>query len=43
MINTKFLYNKTYLFQSAYNDACRLGNPRDTSVEEIAELYKSLM
>ena len=31
-----------FLAQSAY-DACRPGNPRDTSVEEIAELYKSLM
>jgi lactaldehyde reductase len=28
---------------SAYADACRPGNPRDTSVEEIEELYKSLM
>lgn len=28
---------------SAYADACRPGNPRDTSVEEIAELYRSLM
>ncbi|MBQ9355266.1 MAG: lactaldehyde reductase [Clostridia bacterium] len=27
----------------AYNDACRPGNPRDVSVEEIKELYKSLM
>ncbi len=32
-----------FLSQSAYDDACRPGNPRDTSVEEIAELYKSLM
>ena len=31
------------LAESAYADACRPGNPRDTSVEEIAELYKSLM
>ena len=31
------------LSQSAYDDACRPGNPRDTSVEEIAELYKSLL
>ena len=29
--------------ESAYADACRPGNPRDTSVEEIKELYKSLM
>ena len=31
------------LAQSAYDDACRPGNPRDTSVEDIIELYKSLM
>ena len=31
------------LAESAYADACRPGNPRDTSVEEIAELYRSLM
>ena len=29
------------LAESAYADACRPGNPRDTSVEEIVELYKS--
>ena len=32
-----------FLAQSAYDDACRPGNPRDTSVEEIVALYKSLM
>ncbi|MCC8131641.1 MAG: lactaldehyde reductase [Ruminococcus sp.] len=32
-----------FLAESAYADACRPGNPRDTSVEEITELYKSLM
>ena len=32
-----------FLAQSAYDDACRPGNPRDTSVEEIKELYKSLL
>ena len=32
-----------FLSQSAYDDACRPGNPRETSVEEIAELYKSLI
>ncbi len=32
-----------FLSESAYADACRPGNPRDTSVEEIAELYKSLL
>ncbi|MBR4192828.1 MAG: lactaldehyde reductase [Oscillospiraceae bacterium] len=30
-----------FLSESAYADACRPGNPRDTSVEEIVELYKS--
>lgn len=32
-----------FLSQSAYDDACRPGNPRDTSVEEIAVLYKKLL
>ena len=32
-----------FLAQSAYDDACRPGNPRDTSVEEITQLYLSLM
>lgn len=32
-----------FLAESAYADACRPGNPRDTSVEEIKALYKSLM
>ena len=32
-----------FLAQSAFDDACRPGNPRDTSVEEITELYKSLI
>ena len=31
------------LSESAYADACRPGNPRDTSVEEIAALYRKLM
>ena len=31
------------LAESAYADACRPGNPRETSVEEIAELYRSLL
>ena len=30
-----------FLAESAYADACCPGNPRDTSVEEIKELYKS--
>jgi lactaldehyde reductase len=32
-----------FLAESAFNDACRPGNPRATSVEEITELYKSLL
>ena len=32
-----------FLAQSAYDDACRPGNPRETGVEEIKELYLSLM
>ena len=32
-----------FLAESAYADACRPGNPRDTSVEEIAALYRSQM
>ena len=32
-----------FLSESAYADACRPGNPKDTSVEEIAELYRSLL
>ena len=32
-----------FLSESAYADACRPGNPRDTSVAEIKELYLSLM
>ena len=32
-----------FLAESAYADACRPGNPRDTSVEEIKELYLKLM
>ena len=32
-----------FLAESAYADACRPGNPRDTSVEEIIELYKKLL
>lgn len=31
------------LAKSAYADACRPGNPRETSVEDIIKLYKSLM
>lgn len=32
-----------FLSQSAFDDACRPGNPRDTSVAEIKALYKSLL
>ncbi|MFA7119484.1 MAG: iron-containing alcohol dehydrogenase, partial [Sphaerochaetaceae bacterium] len=32
-----------FLAKSAFADACRPGNPRPTSVEEIAALYKSLI
>ena len=32
-----------FLAQSAFDDACRPGNPRETSVEEIKELYLKLM
>ena len=32
-----------FLAESAFADACRPGNPRDTSVEEIKELYLKLM
>ena len=32
-----------FLAQSAFDDACRPGNPRATSVEEIKELYLKLM
>lgn len=32
-----------FLSESAYADACRPGNPRDTSVEEIAQLYRALL
>ena len=32
-----------FLAESAYADACRPGNPRETSVAEIKELYLSLL
>jgi len=32
-----------FLSESAFADACCPGNPRDTSLEEISELYRSLM
>ncbi|CED93909.1 Lactaldehyde reductase [Romboutsia ilealis] len=32
-----------FLSKSAYDDACRPGNPKETSIEDIANLYKSLL
>lgn len=32
-----------FLAQSAYADACRPGNPKDTSVEDLKELFRKLM
>lgn len=32
-----------FLAESAYADACRPGNPRDTSPEELTELFRKLM
>ena len=32
-----------FLEQSAYDDACRPGNPKDTSVADITKLYESLL
>ncbi len=32
-----------FLAKSAYADACRPGNPRETSVEEIKNLYESML
>ena len=32
-----------FLAQSAYDDACRPGNPRDCNLEDIKKLYKSLI
>ncbi len=32
-----------FLSESAYADACRPGNPRDISLEQIKELYRSLL
>ena len=32
-----------FLAQSAFDDACRPGNPKDTSVEDITKLYKELL
>lgn len=32
-----------FLAQSAYDDACSPGNPKETSVEDITKLYESLL
>ena len=32
-----------FLAESAYADACRPGNPRETSIEEIEALYRSML
>lgn len=32
-----------FLAQSAFDDACRPGNPKETSVEDITKLYEKLM
>ena len=35
--------NLPFLAESAYADACRPGNPRDTSVEDLTQLFRKLM
>lgn len=32
-----------FLAQSAFNDACRPGNPKETSIEDITDLYRILI
>lgn len=32
-----------FLSESVYADACRLGHSKETSIEEMKELYKSLL
>ncbi len=32
-----------FLAESAYADACRPGNPRDTNVEDLKALFRELM
>ena len=39
----EYATGRAHLAESAYADACRPGNPRDTSVDEIKELYRSMM
>jgi lactaldehyde reductase len=33
----------SFLAQSAFDDACRPGNPREVTVKDIEKLYKSLI
>jgi Alcohol dehydrogenase, class IV len=33
----------SFLSKSAYEDACRPGNPKDTSIEDITALYEKLL
>lgn len=33
----------TFLAESAYADACRPGNPKDTSIEDLKELFRKIM
>ena len=45
-VNLKEIVKKEdipFLAQSAYDDACRPGNPKETSVEDITKLYESLI
>lgn len=37
------LEDVAFLAQSAYDDACRPGNPKETCVEDITKLYESLL
>ena len=32
-----------FLAESAYNDACCPGNPKDTSIEDLTALFRKLM
>ncbi len=32
-----------FLAESAYADACRPGNPKETSVEDLKELFRKIM
>lgn len=41
--DVRSLEDIAFLAQSAFDDACRPGNPKDASVEDITALYKSLL